>query len=140
MTGVDDGDLVDAVDVTVSAQVFLAARHLVDVAVLFEPVRLRRGVEHTYGRVSRSRDEIVATVTVFRTRGDLDRGQPTQIFRSVTVGYPTIVRALESALADHAAVAAVIRRVATRIGPYYALDDVDAEVGALVQAYRAVRG
>jgi hypothetical protein len=140
MTGVDEHDLVDATDLWKNARIFIAAHHLVDAAVLFEPIHLRRGVEHTYGRVSRTRDEIVATITVFATRRDLDRGEPTHIFPNATVGYPTMVRTLERALVDHSAVTAVIRRVSTRTGPYYALDDVDPEVGAVMRAYRAARG
>lgn len=116
---------------------FKPADHMTDLALLVEPKRIDKDVESTYNNVTRKRDEVVADVTVFKTQESLDRGEPTEVLKSVKIAHGMLTGSLEKVMGG--AMLGVIRKVPTRNGSGYAFRDVEADAEAKVATYYANR-
>ncbi|ABP53006.1 hypothetical protein [Salinispora tropica] len=126
----------------VSSEFLKGAEHLNDVAILFEPRSIRKGVPHRHNGVERIRDELKATVTFFRTMADLQDGKPSKVAKDMTITYAMVVGTLEPELPgtpsggeDGNQVAGVLRKIPTSSGSGYVIRDLDDDVWDLVVSY-----
>lgn len=118
------------------------AEHLADVAILFEPQSIRKGVPHKHNGVERVRDELKATVTFFRSLADLQDGKPSKVAKDMTITYAMVIGTLEPELPGTPSggesgnqVAGVLRKIPTVSGSGYVIRDLEDDVWDLVVNY-----
>lgn len=119
---------------------FKPAEHMQDIALLFEPTKVDKGVPNTYNGKTSLRDEVTTTVTVFRTSEALEKGSPSTILTGVRVVHNGLTNKLDGLVADRGAMAGVIRKAATQAGgTAFVLDDLSDSVQSLIEAYYNTR-
>lgn len=116
---------------------FKPADHMTDLALLIEPKRIDRNVESTYQGTSRLRDEVTADITVFKTQESLDKGEPTEVLKSVKVVHGMLTGSLEKVI--DGAMLGIIRKIPTKGGSGYAFRDPEADAEAKVANYYTQR-
>lgn len=119
--------------------VFKPGDHMNDLALLLEPAEdgLRKDVENTYQGKTTVRDEVVTTVTVFKTQESLDKGEPDEILDGVRVVHGMLTDALKKVLGG--VTVGVVRKVPTKAGSGYAFRDPEGDAVSKVAAYYEAR-
>lgn len=116
---------------------FKPADYMTALALLIEPKRIDKDVESTYNNQTRLRDEVIADITVFKTQESLDRGEPTEVLKSVKVVHGMLTGSLEKVMGG--AMLGIIRKVPTKGGAGYAFRDVETAHEGLVATYYTKR-
>lgn len=116
---------------------FKPGEHMTDLALLVEPKRIDKGVKSTYNNVVRERDEVTADVTVFKTQESLDKGEPSDVLKSVKVTHGMLTSSLEKVMGG--AMLGIVRKIPTQAGSGYAFRDVEGDAEAKVFAYYTKR-
>lgn len=112
---------------------FKPADHMTALALLVEPKRIDKDVESTYQGTTRLRDEVVADITVFKTQESLDKGEPSEVLKSVKVVHGMLTGSLEKVMGG--AMLGIVRKIPTKGGSGYAFRDVEGSHEALVANY-----
>lgn len=116
---------------------FKPADHMTDLALLVEPKRIDKDVPSTYNGQTRKRDEVTADITVFKTQESLDRGEPSEVLKSVKVVHGMLTSSLEKVMGG--AMLGIVRKIPTQAGAGYAFRDVEADAEAKVGTFYAKR-
>ena len=117
--------------------VFKSKDHLNDVAFLIEPKSVQKQVPNTYQGKTSYRDEVTCDIAVFRTLESLEKGEPSEILKSVRTVHPMLSDTLVKVLAagPDNAVAVRLDKVTTQNGSGFVFRDLDATKAGLVSAY-----
>lgn len=116
---------------------FKPADHMTDLALLVEPKRVDKDVASTYNGVTRNRDEVTADITIFKTQESLDKGEPSEVLKSVKVVHGMLTSSLEKVM--NGAMLGIVRKIPTQAGSGYAFRDVEADAEAKVANFYTAR-
>lgn len=118
---------------------FKVQDHMTDLALMVEPTRTDRDVPNTYNGITKNRDEVTATVTIFANSESLQKGEPTAIEKDSKFVHGMLTSTLSKLVDNKGVLVGVIRKIPTKNGSGYAFRDVTPDVEAQVANYYTAR-
>jgi hypothetical protein len=123
----------------VTSGFFKPAEHMTNLALLVEPKSIARNVQSEYNGQIRTRDEVVADISIFANQADIDNKKPSQVLKSVKIVHALLTKDVEHFLPD-GAICVRLKKVSTKGGSAYAFEDIsDATLLDAAKAYYDAR-